>query len=155
MSSHNTANEIQREMRQVRRDLGDQVDELVDQARQMTEDLVDWRSYVKAHPWLYLAAAAGVGYLIMPTRVTVDRPVADSLAELARTGAIKLEEPVAEKSLLDRAVDMGIAVASSTVLQLGMNWLNHRLTGLVAAAMAPKSPMGDMGSEPRGPSSNH
>jgi hypothetical protein len=155
MSSRNTANEIQREMRQVRRDLDEQVDELVDQARQITEELVDWRSYVKAHPWLYLGAAAGLGYLIMPTRVTVDRPVADSLAELARSGAIKLEEPEAEKSLLDRAIDMGIAVASSTVLQVGMTWLNHQLTGMVASALAPKPPAGDSGSATRGPGSFH
>jgi hypothetical protein len=127
MSTVKTANDIQRQMRQVRRDLDQEMGELVDNAKQITEQFTDWRAYVKSNPWLYLGLAAGLGYVIVPTRVTVERPVADTLADLAKSGTIKVTKAQPEKSLVDQAIDMGISIASSAALQYGMNLLNRGL----------------------------
>lgn len=130
MSTPKTADEIQRRMKRVRCDLDDQVDEIVDNARQITEQFTDWRSYVSANPWLCLGIAAGVGYLAMPTRVSVDRPVADTLADLARTGSIKMGSP--RPTLWTQALDMGVGIASSFALQGALSLLNPILNRMVS-----------------------
>jgi hypothetical protein len=139
MFTPKTAFEIECQMRQVRRDLDDQVDELVDSARQITEQMSDWRSYVGAHPWIFLGAAAALGYLVVPTRISVGRPVAETLSELAENGAIKLNPPTRQQSLLDSAVDMGLRYATSTALQVGMNLLNVGLNRYMSSFLINQS----------------
>ncbi len=132
MSVLKTAHEIQRKMRHVRCDMDEQMDELVDNAKQITEQITDWHSYFNANPLLYLGIAAGLGYWVVPTRIRVERPVAESLADLAKTGAIKIEHPAPAQSLWDVARDMGIGMVSSAALKFGMGWLNRELTRLIA-----------------------
>ena len=131
MPTPRTAAEIQRAMRRVRCDLDHEMDDLVDNAKQITGEFTDWRSYVKANPWLFIGTAAALGYWVVPTRVMVERPVAKTLADLASTGKIKLERPAARSTLWSFAVDTGIGMASATVLQLGMGLLNRRLSQLI------------------------
>jgi hypothetical protein len=57
-------NDIQRRMALVRHDLHHDVRDAVKGAQSLT----DWRSLVRSHPWLTLAAAAMAGYLIVPKR---------------------------------------------------------------------------------------
>lgn len=139
-SNAHTAIDIERQMKQVRRDLDNQVDELVDNARQITEQITDWRSYVAAHPWISLGVAVAAGYLVIPTRVSVDRPVSETLADLARTGSIKLGPPDSNLSVWDRAVDLGLGMASSAALQIGMNLLNRGMSQLLSASQEVNSP---------------
>jgi len=70
--SPSSAEEIQQQMRQVRRELNEEVQEIVEQAR----DLADWRHYVRRYPWICLGGAAALGYLLVPARVVVVRPTA-------------------------------------------------------------------------------
>lgn len=134
MPTSRTAAEIQRDMRQVRCDLNDEMDGIVDNARQITEDFTDWRTYVKSNPLLYVGVAAVVGYWVMPTRVAVDRPVAQSLAELANAGTIKLERPAVRSTLWTAALEIGIGLVTSTALQVGMGLLNRQLSQLTDPA---------------------
>jgi hypothetical protein len=57
------AEDIQRQMRSVRSHLSADVNELVENAR----DMADWRYYVRRYPWASVAAAAAVGFLLVPT----------------------------------------------------------------------------------------
>ncbi len=57
-------NEIQRRMAQIRRELHEDVRGAVQGAQELT----DWRSQVRKHPWLALGTAAVLGYLIVPKR---------------------------------------------------------------------------------------
>jgi len=75
------AAKIQREMHQVRAELRDDVEEMVDSARVLGQ----WRAYVHRYPWLCLGAAAAVGYFLVPSRIMVLRPDTESLMELARS----------------------------------------------------------------------
>jgi len=119
-----SANEIQRQMSQIRRDLDEQVDELVDSARQLT----DWRAYVAANPWPFLGVAAGLGYLMVPTRVRVDRPVANTLAELARNGDIRITRPEEPATVWTQLRDLGLSMAGSVALQVGLGLVNRVLS---------------------------
>ena len=51
-------------MGEIREDLDEGVQDIVERAREMQ----DWRTYMKAHPWLFVGAAAAVGYIIVPRR---------------------------------------------------------------------------------------
>ena len=56
---------IRQRMEEVRCDLDEDVQEIVEGARDMGE----WRSYVRTYPWVCLGAALAVGYLIVPRRL--------------------------------------------------------------------------------------
>jgi len=59
-----TADEIQEQMATTRRQIHERSDEVVAQ----TQELSDWRFYVKRYPWVSVTAAAVVGYAIVPGR---------------------------------------------------------------------------------------
>jgi hypothetical protein len=63
-SSRAAIEDIQRQMAQIRLALHQDVDGAVKGARSMT----DWRAVVASHPWAALAAAAALGYLVVPKR---------------------------------------------------------------------------------------
>jgi len=56
--------EILRRMKEIRNDLDEDVQEIVEQARAMK----DWRTYMKSHPWVFVGAAVAVGYILVPNR---------------------------------------------------------------------------------------
>jgi hypothetical protein len=74
------AQDILRQMAAIRHELNENVEEVVQNAK----ELVDWRNFVRAHPWLTVSAAAAVGFLLVPRRWEGVRPDADALAELVR-----------------------------------------------------------------------
>lgn len=87
MNRSAAADEIRREMSQLRGQLGSDVDGLAGHARQ----LVNWRHYVRAFPWGAVAAAAAVGYAIVPRRLEVIRPDAETLRQLAEEERLVVE----------------------------------------------------------------
>lgn len=79
-SSPHEADEIQRQMREIRAELRDDVQDIVVSANKMA----DWTTYVTAYPWLCVGAALAAGYLVVPQRAVVMRPDAEALIELAK-----------------------------------------------------------------------
>jgi len=75
---------IRQRMEEVRCDLDEDVQEIVEGAR----DMGDWRSYVKSHPWAFLGAALAVGYLIVPGRTLGVQPAAAALAGFANRSGL-------------------------------------------------------------------
>jgi hypothetical protein len=63
-STETELGEIQRQMAQIRHDLHEDVVSAVQGAQSFT----DWRSLVRAWPWLALPAAALAGYMAVPAR---------------------------------------------------------------------------------------
>ncbi len=61
--SHETDSLLQR-MGEIRDDLDEGVQDIVEQAREMR----DWRTYMNSHPWVFVGAAVAVGYIIVPRR---------------------------------------------------------------------------------------
>jgi len=73
---------IRQQMQAVRRVLDDDVQQITEQARVMS----DWRHYVKTYPWMCLGTALAVGYFVVPKRMIVRgvQPDSQTLAELAK-----------------------------------------------------------------------
>jgi hypothetical protein len=123
------ADEIQRQMREVRSELRDDVQEIVANARVMA----DWHYYVRTYPWLCVGAAAAAGYLLVPARVTVVRPDRRDLAELIRQHqvAVKAEvKPNPSPGILGSLINLAagaalqgaMAVASYQLDQIFKGW---------------------------------
>ena len=70
--------DLQSRMEELRRDLGRNVEETVENARVM----LDWRHYVASHPWLCMTAAAAVGFLLVPRRTHYTQLGRDAVDEL-------------------------------------------------------------------------
>lgn len=80
MSHSDEAEQLRRQMAQVRVDLGEDAEQIAENARTMT----DWRYYVRSYPWASMAVAAAVGYIAVPRRLEVISPDAATLARLAK-----------------------------------------------------------------------
>jgi hypothetical protein len=70
---------ILQRMSEVRCDLDEDVQEIVEGARVMGK----WRYYVRTYPWVFLGAALAAGYLIVPRRQSAIRPDPQTPPELA------------------------------------------------------------------------
>lgn len=124
--------EIRKRMRLVRREIKGQVQEVVVQARQLT----DWRAYVAAAPWTTFGVAMLVGYLLVPRRplVRADRKTMERFAEQQQAAMERVaaqQQPVREKSpvrptslaakafaaVTDFVTQAGLAYAKQMVLQ--------------------------------------
>lgn len=96
---------IRHRMQQVRCDLGNDVGEIVESTREMT----DWRAYVRRYPWVCLGLAALVGYAVMPKRVEIVSPDANAFLELARKNKLVVNtdsQPHAKSGLAGMAVSL-------------------------------------------------
>ncbi len=56
--------EIRERMAMIRQRIDEQSDEVVAQVNELS----DWRSYVRRHPWVSVGAAAALGYVLVPSR---------------------------------------------------------------------------------------
>lgn len=123
MSTSSTqAETIQQQMRQVRRELREGVEDIVENARVMT----DWTHYVRTYPWVAVGAAAAVGYLLVPSRQPVIQPDVSSLLELAKQDKLVVNVEQNEPSK-PGMLGMVAGMVTSTVLQGGMAILNQHL----------------------------
>ena len=117
------AEAIRTQMRQVRRELGEDVEGLVDNAQVLT----DWRYYVRTYPWLCVGAAAAVGFLIVPSRAQVVRPDPALMAELAKARKIVVTpnaEPPTKSTL---AGSLGSLIGNA-LLHAGLTLVKQQLS---------------------------
>ena len=70
---------ILQRMADVRYDLDEDVQEIVEGARDMSQ----WRSYVRAYPWWCLGGALTLGYLVVPRRNQAAVPAVQNSEPLA------------------------------------------------------------------------
>lgn len=77
---------IRQRMRRLRVELNSEVEAAKTEASQM----LDWKSYVAAHPWLCVGAAAAAGYFLAPKTERVLRLSDNQLKRLAKMGGVKV-----------------------------------------------------------------
>lgn len=80
------AENITERMQHVRKNVGEDVKGIVENARTLT----DWRYYVRHHPWLCVGGALALGFLVVPKRKQVVTGDAKELLELLRNGSVRL-----------------------------------------------------------------
>jgi hypothetical protein len=81
---------IRQRMEEVRCELDEDVQEIVEGARSVG----DWRSNVRTYPWVCLGAAAAVGYLIVPRHPRGLQSETQTLAELANQSRLPATLPL-------------------------------------------------------------
>ena len=136
MASASKADEIQLQMRQVRYEMGDDVQGIVENARLLT----DWQFYVRSYPWACLGIAAALGYLVVPPKLQVIRPDPQALVELAKAHQISVNadvKPKASGGLSGRLLHMLAGLA----LQGGMAVVSGQLNQFMERLA--KSPQGN------------
>src|SRR6186997_2943608 len=107
------AEEIQRQMQSVRSSLRDDVQELVENARDMT----DWHYYVRRYPWAAVVAAAGVGFVITPAMLgRSPSPTVATVGGVAapHASAATVDEH-AQPSIVSRLASNAISAVSGAV----------------------------------------
>lgn len=75
-----SAEMLRSEMAQVRHELSEDVDDVVENAKELT----DWRHYVRKYPFVCVGAALAVGYLVVPQRIEIVSPSAKQIEKLAK-----------------------------------------------------------------------
>lgn len=119
MDNHDRSAAIQHRMAMIREELHDDVEQAVEQAK----DLVDWRRFVQRHPWLTVGASVAIGYLAVPSKRQSLHPDSETLAQLARDHRLVLKADAGEtrKSSFVRPLAnfVGSAILRSVVTMAG------------------------------------
>ena len=134
VSTTPAAEDIQRQMRDVRSELREDVQEIVENARIMA----DWQHYVRSYPWLCLGAAAALGFVLVPPRVQVVKPDSRMLADLVRQHQVAINAEVKSQpppGIADRCANL----ASGLVFQAVVALANHQLHQFLQGLSSPKS----------------
>jgi hypothetical protein len=125
------SDEIRRKMAQIRRDLHQDVQGVV----QGAEAATDWRRFIRNYPWASMGVALAVGYLIVPRRQKT-QAIAYAPAEIARAIAVespKVIEPEAKKgkgllgTVFGLVAPIALRAAQGYALQFAEQWMAQRL----------------------------
>ena len=106
-------NTMRARMQGIRCDIDQGLEDVSASARNM----VDWKHYVQAYPWLCLGTAAALGFLLVPKRSTAPHVDLTTPPEPARTGHLAVNSVrSAARGLVDALVAtlVGIAVREAT-----------------------------------------
>jgi hypothetical protein len=130
MSDQQALDAIQQRMREVRGALGEEMVDLVSSTRDMT----DWRKYVRANPWLCLAAAAAVGYFVVPRR-----PPATGMTEKQWKAVLREAPSITPQSKTSRLKGELLSFVSHAAVRAFMGYLGNRMaaTSMMSATDEP------------------
>jgi hypothetical protein len=153
--------EIRRQMAQIRRDLHQDVREVVASAEAVT----DWHRYIRKYPWAAVGGAALLGYLVVPRRHRRVPPDLATQADVAQVRAAveqTRETPKEPEPKRKGVVGMALAIIGPVALRAAQgyavqyleNWIVQQQLQASVAGPPPPGPArapGDPG-RPRGTS---
>jgi hypothetical protein len=136
LPSSSEADDIQRQMREVRAELRDDVKDLMNSAQEMG----DWKRYVRAYPWLCMGAALAAGYLVVPMRPILVQPDPDSLFKLAKQHnlVMKPDDGPAQKKKGGLMAQL-LSMAAAAALQGGLRLASQQMSEAFSAAQKSQS----------------
>lgn len=114
--------QIQRQMRQIRLHLDDDVGGIVAGAQQMT----DWRRYVAAFPWGSVAAAAALGFLVIPRRTEIVRPDLATLEKLAKRQQLVVEPDAAAHAKKPSMAETAFNLLGNIIVRAGISYAGQQ-----------------------------
>lgn len=122
MNSDEKAHNIRQRMAAVRVHLDEDVDGIIDGADRMR----DWRNYVASFPWASLGVAAALGFMVVPRKLEIVSPDADTLEKLAKSNRLVVEhKPRGERKR--GLVQTAFSLASHTLLRAGIAYLGQQV----------------------------
>lgn len=125
---------IRTEMQHVRRDIADDMEDVVESTRQMT----DWHSYVNRYPLLCLGAVAAVGFIVVPKRVEIMSPDADTLLRLAKKNKLVVENAPKAQAKSGLAGTL-LGLVGSAVLRAGIAYAGQNVGKVLGESAAVRS----------------
>ena len=131
----NEAFELRKQMEHIRCELAGDVQDLAGDAKTLT----DYRYHVRQHPWSALAAAAAVGYMLIPNRTHKLVPDAKDLRKLIKDNQLVVQtksEINQKKGLFAMAVSMAAAAA----MRSAIGYASEALSAKAASNKSPISP---------------
>lgn len=111
-----SAEDIRRQMQDLRRSATDEMKEFVDSAKTLT----DWRYHVKHHPWICMGAAVALGYFVVPRKRQVENAEARELAALLKkynVGVTTQPQPPS-KGIIKSAIGAAIPFIARSALNV-------------------------------------
>jgi hypothetical protein len=114
--------EIRRRMLEIRGGLATDVEGIRHHARQ----LADWRYYLRRFPWASVAAAAAVGYLVIPKRPRVMQADAETLAKLARDNHLVVQTVKDDRSR-ESTKGMLASLVTGLLMQFGKSYASGQV----------------------------
>ncbi|HRX77978.1 MAG: hypothetical protein H6821_16640 [Planctomycetaceae bacterium] len=126
-----SAETIRKEMQCVRREIADDVQDVVESTRQMT----DWHSYVNRYPLVCVGAAAVVGFLLVPKRVEIMSPDEDTLLRLAKKSKLVVKNAPQSQAKSGLAGTM-IGLLGNAVLRAGIAYVGQNIGKVAGEAGA-------------------
>ena len=133
-----TAEDLKARMAGVRSALESDVADVSD----ATNDLTDWKYYVKQHPIALVGIAAAVGYLVVPSRTEVIKPSPEALRKMAAKKKVyisnKPQKASRDRSMLDRGLSIAGAFAARAATAYAAQQFG-KFTGHAASDASPPS----------------
>lgn len=123
-------------MRQVRYEMGDDVQGIVESARLMA----DWQYYVRSYPWLCLGIAVAAGYIVVPNRLHVVKPDPKDLVELVKAHQIRVNADVQQSGGISNRI---MNMAAGMIVQGALALLSGQLNNFLNRAMRQENPAQD------------
>ena len=137
MKGEVTADEIRQQMAGVRKHLDHDVDEIIDGAGRMT----DWRNYVASFPWAALGVVTALGFLVVPRKLEIVSPDAETLQKLARSNRLVVEhKPRSERK--PGLVETAFQLTAHTLLRAGITYLGQQAGKYVGRQAADETSQG-------------
>lgn len=126
-----SAEQLRLEMKQIRRELGGNVEVLVENA----ERLMDWKYYAHRYPWAMVGVAAFLGYILVPSRTVVLPSDDRTLEKLAARMPVVVKHVEPEKK---KATWMGslMNMALNAALRAGQAYLSQQVGKVLAVHAA-------------------
>jgi hypothetical protein len=137
---------IRNQMASVRTTLDENVHELAENARNLT----DWRYYVKAAPWGAVGAAAAIGYFIVPRRIQIVQPSADEIAKLAKRHQIVVEHKAKAEAKQGGPAQLVMTMLANAMLRAVTAYASQQ-AGKVFGQQAADKPQEQFNAEVRRP----
>ncbi len=129
----NEVDEIRHQMATIRRELHEDVQEVVASAEAVT----DWRRYLRMHPWAALGVAFAAGYIIVPKRRrSIPRNIATQadvarIREVVEESGEQAKAKTKEKSLLSTLFGM----VAPVIVRVGQGYAAQSLESWLARQM--------------------
>lgn len=120
------AESVRARMQQLRCEIDGDMEDVSTSARTM----LDWKHYVKTHPWACLGAVAALGFLIVPKRPKATPAAAATVIEPAATGHVVVKSG---PTITAGVIDAILATVANIAIQKATAYLGQtaeRLLGI-------------------------
>ena len=125
----NEIEEIRRKMARIRRELHDDVRDVVEGA----EAVSDWRHYVRLYPWAAVGAACALGYFVVPkSRKAAVKPIEVAQAVAAAMPQFALSAPSEPPKKSTGLIRASLGMLAPVVLRAVQNYATHFVSSWIA-----------------------